>query len=88
MNNNQLLKEWMEQYQLTVTDVAERISMSPWTVKNWVRPSMTKGFRRMPDIAITALRMSISQDLERELETPTSDSDLPDLEFLPGGAAR
>ena len=31
---------------------------------------------------------SISQDLERELETPTSDSDLPDLEFLPGGAAR
>lgn len=87
MNNNQLLKELMNTYQLTVTDVSELLAMSPWTVKNWVRPCMSKGFRKMPDIALMALEMSISRRLKPEQETPTSESDHPDLEFLPADTA-
>ena len=88
MSNNQVLVEWMKEHQLTVTDVAELLSMSPWTVKNWVRPSMSKGFRKMPDIALMALRMSMSQERQPERETPTSENDLPDPEFLPADTAR
>lgn len=88
MSNNQVLVEWMKEHQLTVTDVAELLSMSPWTVKNWVRPSMSKGFRKMPDIALMALRMSMSQERQPEQETPTSENDLPDPEFLPADTAR
>ena len=88
MTNNQHLKQLMKDYQLTATQVAEQIAVSPWTVKNWVRPSMSKGFRRMPDIALMALRMSMSQERQPEQETPTSENDLPDPEFLPADTAR
>lgn len=84
MSNNLELIHLMRQYQLTAGDVAERIAVSPWTVKNWMRPSISKGFRRMPDMALMALLMSIEKSFPPELETPISDNDLPDLEFLPG----
>lgn len=85
MTNNQALVQLMQQYQLTVTQVAEILEMSPWTVKNWVRPSLSKGFRKMPDLALKVLLMSTEQLPQPEQETPTSDTDLPDLEFLPAG---
>ena len=85
MTNNQHLKQLMRDYQLTATQVAEQIAVSPWTVKNWVRPSSTKGFRKMPDMALRALLMSIDRADRPEPETPILDDDLPDLEFLPAG---
>jgi hypothetical protein len=84
MSNNLQLMQLMKEYQLTAADVAGRIAVSPWTVKNWMRPSVSKGFRKVPDMALMALRMSIEQSSPQEQETPTSDGDLPDLEFLPG----
>ena len=73
----------MRQYQLPPVTWRNG-SVSPWTVKNWMRPSISKGFRKMPDMALMALLMSIEKSFPPELETPISDDDLPDLEFLPG----
>ena len=83
MTNNQTLIELMQLHQLTVTDVAGLIAVSPWTVKNWVRPSASKGFRKMPDIALMALAMSIEKESLPVQETPTSSDDHQVLEFLP-----
>lgn len=88
MSNNPQLVQLMKEYQLTAADVAERIAVSPWTVKNWMRPSVSKGFRKVPDMALMALRMSIEKSFPPEPETPTSDNDRPDLEFLPGRYTR
>lgn len=88
MTNNQALIELMQRHQLTATDVARLIAVSPWTVKNWVRPSMSKGFRKMPDIALMALAMSIEKELLSAPETPTSSDDHQVLEFLPAEKPR
>lgn len=88
MTNNQALVQLMQQHQLTVAQVAEILEMSPWTVKNWVRPSLSKGFRKMPDLALKVLLMSTEQLPQQEQETPTSSTGRPDLEFLPAEKTR
>ena len=85
--NNYRLKELMENHGLDVTQVADMIGVSQWTVRNWVRPKATKGYRAMPDIAIKALEMSIVVRPLMELETPISEDDHPDLVFLPAVTA-
>ena len=83
MNNNQRLVEIMQEHELSITQVAKLIDVSPWTVKNWRRAGLSGGFRRMPDVALRALEMSVLREPQQESKTPTSKSDLPDLVFLP-----
>lgn len=83
MSTNQRLIEIMEEHGLSITQVARLINVSPWTVKNWRRAGLSGGFRRMPDVALRALEMSVLQDPKQGSETPTSKSGHPDLVFLP-----
>lgn len=83
MNNNLRLIEIMQEHELSITQVAKLIDVSPWTVKNWRRAGLSGGFRRMPDVALRALEMSVLRDPQQGSKTPTSKSDLPDLVFLP-----
>lgn len=86
--NNERLIELMETHTLNLSQVAEMIGVSRWTVRNWTRPQSTKGFRRMPDLAIKALEMSIFAMSLQEQEKPTSVDDHPDLEFVPARVIR
>lgn len=86
--NNQILIELMGEHQLTVPQVAELLGVSRWTVRNWVRPPHTSSYRKMPDIALKALEMSISREQEPEPKKPTSEVDLPDLVFSPAQVTR
>ena len=79
MNTNQNIMAMMDNYQLSVTEVAELLEMSPWTVRNWVRPSPTKGYRKAPELAVKALERSILEFGLSAKEKPTSKKDLADL---------
>ena len=78
MSTNQSIIRLMDEYQLSVTEVAELLEMSPWTVKNWIRPSPTKGYRKAPELAVKALKRSILEFGLSAKEKPTSKIDLAD----------
>lgn len=78
MSTNQNIIQMMDDYQLSVTEVAELLEMSPWTVKNWIRPSPTKGYRKAPELAVKALERSILEFGLSAKEKPISKNDLAD----------
>lgn len=78
--NNLRLTELMESHGLDNTQVANMLSISPHTVRNWTRPITTKGYRSMPDLAIKALETNIAIAHLLELEMPISTDDREDHE--------
>lgn len=79
MINNEKLKNLMRETGITTQEVASAIGVSKWTVRNWIRPRASSGWRKMPDVAFTALVMSIAVSDIMGSETPTSDTDPLDL---------
>lgn len=75
MGNNEKLKNLMQETGITTQEVASAIGVSKWTVRNWIRPPASSGWRKMPDVAFMALAMSIAVNDLLESKTPTSDSD-------------
>lgn len=79
MSNNEKLKHLMQENGIAVQDIASAIGVSKWTVRNWIRPQASSGWRKMPDVAFTALVMSIAVSDLMGSEKPTSDTDPLDL---------
>lgn len=79
MSNNEKLKHLMQENGIAVQDIASAICVSKWTVRNWIRPQASSGWRKMPDVAFTALVMSIAVSDLMGSEKPTSDNDPLDL---------
>ena len=70
----------MDSTQLTASDVAERIAVSPWTVK-LDAPKHKQGLQKDAGHGAYGAADEYRKSFPPELETPISDDDLPTLNF-------
>lgn len=60
-DNNKQLRTLVEEYELTRTQVADLIGVSPETVKNWLRSETSPNHRKMPAYALELIKIKAAQ---------------------------
>jgi DNA-binding transcriptional regulator YiaG len=58
MNTNQQLIEIIEKNSLTRAEISDILGVSIYTVKNWLLPEKSSGFRACPKMAIKLLNIT------------------------------